>query len=70
MLNVACRKSGYVAPEYANYGHLSEKVDTYSYGIVVLEIISGKKYSLDDKSVTPNLLDHVGVSKLISITFL
>ncbi|XP_057743846.1 cysteine-rich receptor-like protein kinase 2 [Arachis stenosperma] len=34
---------GYTAPEYAIYGHLSEKVDTYSYGIVVLEIISGQK---------------------------
>lgn len=34
---------GYTAPEYAINGQLSEKVDTYSFGIVVLEIISGKK---------------------------
>ncbi|XP_029149386.1 cold-responsive protein kinase 1-like [Arachis hypogaea] len=34
---------GYTAPEYAIYGQLSEKVDTYSYGIVILEIISGRK---------------------------
>ncbi|XP_042436138.1 cysteine-rich receptor-like protein kinase 2 [Zingiber officinale] len=34
---------GYTAPEYAIHGQLSEKVDTYSYGIVVLEIISGRK---------------------------
>ncbi|XP_025631072.1 cold-responsive protein kinase 1-like [Arachis hypogaea] len=34
---------GYTAPEYTIYGQLSEKVDTYSYGIVVLEIISGQK---------------------------
>ncbi|XP_031275886.1 cold-responsive protein kinase 1-like isoform X1 [Pistacia vera] len=34
---------GYTAPEYAIHGQLSEKVDTYSYGVVVLEIISGKK---------------------------
>jgi serine/threonine protein kinase len=34
---------GYTAPEYAIHGTLSEKVDTYSYGIVVLEIISGRK---------------------------
>ncbi|KAI3704418.1 hypothetical protein L1987_74638 [Smallanthus sonchifolius] len=34
---------GYTAPEYAIHGQLSEKVDTYSFGIVVLEIISGKK---------------------------
>ncbi|XP_019439539.1 PREDICTED: cysteine-rich receptor-like protein kinase 2 [Lupinus angustifolius] len=34
---------GYTAPEYAIHGQLSEKADTYSYGIVVLEIISGIK---------------------------
>ncbi|PWA42142.1 Concanavalin A-like lectin/glucanase, subgroup [Artemisia annua] len=34
---------GYTAPEYATYGHLSEKVDTYSFGIVALEIISGRR---------------------------
>ncbi|KAJ6302775.1 hypothetical protein OIU77_016796 [Salix suchowensis] len=36
---------GYTAPEYAIYGQLSEKVDIYSYGVVVLEIISGQKCS-------------------------
>ncbi|MED6118668.1 hypothetical protein PIB30_005141 [Stylosanthes scabra] len=34
---------GYTAPEYAIHGQLSQKVDTYSYGIVVLEIVSGQK---------------------------
>ncbi|KAK1327286.1 putative cysteine-rich receptor-like protein kinase 43 [Acorus calamus] len=34
---------GYTAPEYAIHGQLSEKVDTSSYGVVVLEIISGRK---------------------------
>ncbi|KAK1302815.1 putative LRR receptor-like serine/threonine-protein kinase [Acorus calamus] len=34
---------GYTAPEYAIHGQLSEKVDTYSYGVVVLEIMSGRK---------------------------
>ncbi|KAI3794365.1 hypothetical protein L1987_36995 [Smallanthus sonchifolius] len=50
--------SAYVAPEYANHGHLSQKVDTYSYGVVVLETISGKRCNEDNKSSTPNLLDH------------
>lgn len=55
------RDSGYVAPEYAIHGQLSEKVDTYSFGIVVLEIISGKRCDdvIDDKSVNLSLLDHV-----------
>ncbi|XP_039783896.1 cold-responsive protein kinase 1-like isoform X2 [Panicum virgatum] len=34
---------GYTAPEYAIHGQLSEKVDTYSFGGVVLEILSGRK---------------------------
>ncbi|KAK7290293.1 hypothetical protein RIF29_04604 [Crotalaria pallida] len=36
---------GYTAPEYALHGQLSVKADTYSYGVVVLEIISGQKSS-------------------------
>ncbi|GLJ51898.1 hypothetical protein SUGI_1102480 [Cryptomeria japonica] len=34
---------GYTAPEYASQGQLTEKADTYSFGVVVLEIISGRK---------------------------
>ncbi|XP_027348448.1 probable receptor-like protein kinase At1g11050 [Abrus precatorius] len=34
---------GYVAPEYALYGHLTEKCDVYSFGVVVLEIMCGRK---------------------------
>ncbi|KAJ0451422.1 putative protein kinase RLK-Pelle-DLSV family [Helianthus annuus] len=33
---------GYIAPEYALRGHLSDKADVYSYGVLLLEIISGK----------------------------
>ncbi|XP_057855574.2 cysteine-rich receptor-like protein kinase 3 [Cryptomeria japonica] len=39
---------GYTAPEYCNRGQLTEKADTYSFGVVVLEIISGRK-SIDLK---------------------
>ncbi|KAJ0747498.1 putative protein kinase RLK-Pelle-RKF3 family [Helianthus annuus] len=34
---------GYVAPEYALYGQLTSKIDVYSFGIIVLEIMSGRK---------------------------
>eukprot|EP01018_Ginkgo_biloba_P006018 Gb_10875 [translate_table: standard] len=34
---------GYTAPEYAFHGQLTEKADVYSYGVVVLEIVSGRK---------------------------
>ncbi|CAL5409040.1 unnamed protein product [Camellia sinensis] len=33
---------GYMAPEYALWGHLTHKADVYSFGIVALEIIAGK----------------------------
>jgi serine/threonine protein kinase len=33
---------GYMAPEYLVHGHLTEKVDVYAFGVLVLEIISGK----------------------------
>ncbi|XP_057858869.1 cold-responsive protein kinase 1 isoform X2 [Cryptomeria japonica] len=34
---------GYTAPEYAVHGQLTQKADVYSYGVVVLEVVSGKK---------------------------
>lgn len=33
---------GYMAPEYAMRGHLSSKADIYSFGVVALEVVSGK----------------------------
>ncbi|CAA3023230.1 G-type lectin S-receptor-like serine/threonine-protein kinase B120 [Olea europaea var. sylvestris] len=34
---------GYMAPEYAIRGYLSVKTDVFSFGILVLEIVSGRK---------------------------
>ena len=31
-----------MAPEYAMHGRLSDKADVYSFGIVALEIVSGR----------------------------
>ncbi|XP_042025425.1 probable leucine-rich repeat receptor-like serine/threonine-protein kinase At3g14840 isoform X3 [Salvia splendens] len=36
---------GYMAPEYAMRGYLTDKADVYSFGIVVLEIVSGRSNS-------------------------
>ncbi|KAF2303634.1 hypothetical protein GH714_020415 [Hevea brasiliensis] len=36
---------GYMSPEYAMHGQFSVKSDMYSFGVLVLEIISGKKNS-------------------------
>lgn len=43
---------GYLAPEYAMRGQLTKKADVYSFGILVLEVISGRsntKHSLPDE---------------------
>lgn len=37
--------NGYMAPEYVMYGRLSVKADVFSFGVVVLELISGQKNS-------------------------
>ncbi|KAL6215140.1 hypothetical protein ACLB2K_014571 [Fragaria x ananassa] len=34
---------GYMSPEYATYGLFSEKSDVFSFGVILLEIISGEK---------------------------
>lgn len=34
---------GYLAPEYASSGMLTDKSDVFSYGVVLLELISGRK---------------------------
>ncbi|KAF7150364.1 hypothetical protein RHSIM_Rhsim02G0089700 [Rhododendron simsii] len=33
---------GYMAPEYALWGYLTDKADIYSFGVVALEIVAGK----------------------------
>ncbi|XP_002982704.2 cysteine-rich receptor-like protein kinase 2 [Selaginella moellendorffii] len=34
---------GYMAPEYALHGHLTDKADVFSFGILSLEIVSGRR---------------------------
>ncbi|KAH6832143.1 kinase with adenine nucleotide alpha hydrolases-like domain-containing protein [Perilla frutescens var. hirtella] len=34
---------GYLAPEYFMYGKVNEKIDVYAYGVVLLELLSGRK---------------------------
>ena len=34
---------GYIAPEYFMEGRVSDKIDVYSYGVVLLELVSGRR---------------------------
>ncbi|WCJ19482.1 Protein kinase superfamily protein [Euphorbia peplus] len=53
---------GYSAPEYTNHGRLSTKVDVYSYGVVLLEIVSGR--AAIDRNKPPNEMILVEWAKL------
>lgn len=64
--------SGYMSPEYVIDGHFSVKSDVFSFGVLVLEIISGRKnkgfYHPDHPH---NLLGHVSsaVNVFTSLSF-
>ncbi|KAL5147508.1 G-type lectin S-receptor-like serine/threonine-protein kinase [Glycine soja] len=50
---------GYMPPEYATRGHFSMKSDVFSYGVIVLEIVSGKRNrEFSDPKHSLNLLGH------------
>ncbi|KAH1247618.1 G-type lectin S-receptor-like serine/threonine-protein kinase [Glycine max] len=50
---------GYMPPEYAARGHFSVKSDVFSYGVIVLEIVTGKKNrEFSDPECYNNLLGH------------
>ncbi|XP_059649524.1 cysteine-rich receptor-like protein kinase 43 isoform X2 [Cornus florida] len=43
--------NAYMAPEYVMHGHLSVKADVFSFGVLVLELISGQKNSAFNPSL-------------------
>lgn len=62
LISVYILCSGYLSPEYAVHGVYSVKSDVFSFGVLVLEIVSGKgnrKFSHPDHNL--NLLGHVRV---------
>ncbi|CAN1160698.1 Cysteine-rich receptor-like protein kinase 8 [Linum perenne] len=51
--------SGYMAPEYAMHGEFSVKSDVFSFGVILLEIVSGQKNNLFRHSSSKgDLLSH------------
>lgn len=63
--------SGYMPPEYAVHGQYSVKSDVFSFGVLVLEILSGKKnrgFCHPDHHL--NLLGHVSMKKGILLIYI
>ncbi|PKA55757.1 putative LRR receptor-like serine/threonine-protein kinase [Apostasia shenzhenica] len=49
--------TGYLAPEYAMQGQLTKNADIYSFGVLVLEIISGRSSSMPYRETDKLLLE-------------
>ncbi|XP_057811019.1 cysteine-rich receptor-like protein kinase 2 isoform X2 [Salvia miltiorrhiza] len=50
---------GYMAPEYLAYGQLTEKADVYGFGVLVLEIVTGRRNNEGESSdYTESLLNR------------
>ncbi|KAG6394040.1 hypothetical protein SASPL_144617 [Salvia splendens] len=50
--------SGYMSPEYIR-GEISIKTDVYSFGVLVLEIMSGRKHYATHNGQTEDLLTYI-----------
>ena len=62
--------SGYMSPEYVIFGKFSTKSDVFSFGVILLEIVSGKKNTnsyQNHPSLT--LIGHVSNRKQQSLLF-
>jgi hypothetical protein len=59
-----------MSPEYAMEGLFSIKSDVFSFGVLVLEIVSGKKNTSFYHSDSLNLLGHVGIFHIRLFLFL
>ncbi|CAO2201152.1 unnamed protein product, partial [Urochloa humidicola] len=52
---------GYMSPEYAYWGHVSTKSDMFSFGVIVLEMVTGRRNnsSYNNSSDSVSVLSHV-----------
>ncbi|CAK9137051.1 unnamed protein product [Ilex paraguariensis] len=43
---------GYIAPEYAHTSRVNEKIDVYSFGVILLELVTGKEANDGDETTS------------------
>lgn len=69
--NSFLRFSGYMSPEYASDGIFSVKSDVFSFGVVMLETISGKRNSrIFMLEHGLSLLGHVSITRSKVLDFI
>ena len=62
--------SGYMSPEYAVHGQYSIKSDVFSFGVLILEMVSGKKNrGFSHPEHHHNLLGHVSKKNSILLNY-
>ena len=52
---------GYMAPEYVVRGKLTEKADVYSFGVLMIEVITGRRnnaFSQDSSSILQTVSNY------------
>lgn len=59
--------SGYMAPEYIVRGKLTEKADVYSFGVLVIEVVTGKRnnaFSQNSHSILQKVCSCISQTQL------
>ncbi|EMS66361.1 Cysteine-rich receptor-like protein kinase 29 [Triticum urartu] len=59
MTSGAAGTPGYMAPEYVYHRRVSPKIDIFSYGVLILQIVTRRKECWSDDSNTVNLITEV-----------
>ena len=53
--------SGYMAPEYAVLGYVSTKSDVFSFGVIILETVTGRRNTSSGTMMAQHRLSYVSL---------
>ena len=61
-----------MAPEYARHGQFSVKLDVFSFGVLILEIVTGQKNNRaqTNKEISESLISHVSTKFCLCVSYI